>query len=206
MTEPLEEHELSDGTRVVFRPVRPEDGDELRRAFERLSAGSRYRRFLGGVNELSDEMVRYLTHVDGENHVAICAIRPSLDLKEEPIVGVARFVRLADEPDVAEAAVTVIDDEHRKGLGRLLMIALAKQARHRKLTRFRGQVLADNTPMRHLLEEAGAIYKAQEGAALVFDVPLGPELSPIERVFRAVAAKMVVVLSHLRPKEPPPEP
>src|SRR5579859_5534365 len=161
MTEPLEEHELADGTRVVFRPVRPDDAEALRRAFERLSAGSRYRRFFGGLNGLTDEMVRYLTNVDGVDHVAICATLCSLDMKEEAIVGVARFVRLPGEPDVAEAAVTVIDDLHRQGLGRLLMLALAREAQARKITRFRGQVLAENAPMRHLLEEAGAVYKAQ---------------------------------------------
>jgi RimJ/RimL family protein N-acetyltransferase len=210
MPEPKrEEHELADGTRVVFRPIRPDDADALRHAFERLSPGSRYRRFLGGVNELSDEMVRYLTNVDGENHVAICATVLSLDLKEESIVGVARFVRLPDEPDVAEAAVTVIDDLHRKGLGRLLMMAIARAALEHKVTRFRGQVLVENAPMRHLLEEAGAVFKAQEGDALVFDVSLEPIAappggSPLERVFRAVASRMVVVLSHLYPKAPAP--
>jgi GNAT superfamily N-acetyltransferase len=210
MTQPREEHELPDGTRVVFRPIAPDDAEPLRRAFDRLSPGSRYRRFLGGVNELSADMVRYLTHVDGENHVAICATLPSLDMKEEPILGIARFVRLPDEPDVAEAAVTVVDDLHRKGLGRQLMLALATAALDRKVTRFRGLVLAENAPMRHLLEEAGAVFKSREGHALVFEVSLEPgavpaEASPLERVFREVAARMVVVLSHLYPKAPAPK-
>src|SRR5262245_31036074 len=117
-----EQHELSDGSVVTLRHIRKEDAEELRRAFERLSPTSRYRRFFGGLHTLTDDMLRYLTDVDGTNHVAIVATHESPDLKTENGVGVARFVRLADEPEVAEAAVTVSDDMQRKGLGRKLLV------------------------------------------------------------------------------------
>jgi len=37
---------LRDGTPVDVRPIRPEDADALRRAFDRLGPESRYRRFM----------------------------------------------------------------------------------------------------------------------------------------------------------------
>jgi hypothetical protein len=43
------------------------------------------------------------------DHVAIVATKDSLDLKTEELLGVAHFVRLVGECDVAEAAVTVGD-------------------------------------------------------------------------------------------------
>ena len=44
-------------------------------------------------------------------------------------VGVARFVRAADDPTVAEAAIAVSDEMQHKGLGRQLTLTLARAAR-----------------------------------------------------------------------------
>ncbi len=180
-----EEHTLGDGTRVRLRPIRPEDGDELRRGFERLSPESRYRRFLGGVSHLSDDIIHYLTDVDGRDHVAIVASRPRADGTEEGL-GVARFVRVAGEPTVAEAAITVVDDMQHKGLGRLLSMALAAAALERGITHFRGEILADNEAIRQLLRDVGAELHAAEDDCIVFDVALDREPSPSAAVDVAV--------------------
>jgi GNAT superfamily N-acetyltransferase len=169
-----EEHMLADRSIVRLRLIRPEDASELRRGFERLSPASRYRRFLGGVTELSDEALRYLTEVDGHDHVAIVVTRPRPDGSEEGL-GVARFIRLRDEPSVAEAAVTVLDDEQRKGLGQLLTVTLARAARERGIRHFRGEILADNVAVRELLRDVGADVRSVEGGRLVFDVALGEQ-------------------------------
>ena len=44
-------------------------------------------------DELSPEMLDYLTVIDGQSHFAILACTDSLDLKKEEGVGIARFVR-----------------------------------------------------------------------------------------------------------------
>jgi GNAT superfamily N-acetyltransferase len=211
-----EEHVLADGTRVTLRAIQPDDADELRRAFGRLSARSRYQRFLGGVPELTDAMVTYLTQVDGEDHVAIVAGTDSLDLKTEIGLGVARFVRLADEPTVAEAAVTVVDDAQGRGIGRLLLQGLAAQALARGVRVFRGEVLAENTRMCHLLGEVGAAMRVADGQTLVFDVPLQepPEevvakepTHPLRRLLRAAAESLGMGRpAPSQPAPPPPEP
>jgi GNAT superfamily N-acetyltransferase len=193
-----EEHTLADGTRVTLRFIEPEDAAELRRCFARLSPRSRYQRFLGGVSELTDEMVAYLTHVDGVRHVAVVATTDSHDLKSEVGLGVARFVRLADEPGVAEAAITVVDDAQGRGIGRLLMSTLATLAVARGVQVFRGEVLADNERMRRLLGEVGATTSTASGETLAFDVPL-PERAetvarepshPLRRLLRAAAEEL----------------
>lgn len=204
-TEPAyrEEHALADGTRVVLRFIRPDDADELRRCFTRLSPRSRYQRFLGGVPELTEGMLAYLTQVDAMNHVAIVATTDSLDLKTEVGLGVARFVRLDGEPEVAEAAVTVVDDMQGRGVGRLLLTALATQATTRGVRAFRGEVLAENTGIRHLLAEVGAVTRTAEGQTLVFDVPLqepadAPSSAashPLRRLLRAAAQSLGMVRS-----------
>lgn len=194
-----EEHLLADGTRVTLRFIRPDDAAELKRAFARLSHESRYRRFLTAAADLTDEKVRYLTEVDGVDHVAIVATTESHDLKSEIGLGVARFIRLKDEPSVAEAAVTVADEAQRRGIGKLLLIALATIARARGIRTIRGEVLASNAPMRRLLGELGAEVRSDDGATLVFDVPLaeGPEGAesrddhPLRRLLRAAAESIV---------------
>jgi GNAT superfamily N-acetyltransferase len=193
-----EEHVLADGTRITLRFIRPDDAVELRRAFSRLSPRSRYQRFLAGVPELTDDMVTYLTEVDGENHVAVVATADSLDLKTEMGLGVARFVRLDDEPEVAEAAVTVIDDVQGRGIGKLLLRALATLAHERAVRVFRGEVLAENTAMCHLLHELGASMRMADGQTLVFDVPLPEPVDvlekepshPLRRLFRTAAQSL----------------
>jgi RimJ/RimL family protein N-acetyltransferase len=187
-----ETQSLADGTVVTLRCILPEDRERLARAFQQLSKETRYRRFLADMPVMTEAMARYLTEVDGNDHVAIVATKDSLDLKTEEGVGVARFLRLEGEPDVAEAAVTVIDQHQGKGLGRLLLDALSKAARERNIRTFRASVLAENEPMRKILDEAGGILRRDEGDTIIVDVPLVEPHAhwsdlPIFRVLRAAA-------------------
>ena len=191
-----EAHTLADGTHVTLRFIRPDDADELRRQFARLSPESRYRRFLSGATELTDDKVRYLTETDGVNHVAIVATTESLDLRSEIGLGVARFIKLADEPHVAEAAVTVVDEMQGKGIGRLLLVLLGKIARDRGVHTIRAEVLASNEPMREILREVGAVVRADDGLTMAFDIPVAAagdaaeHASPLRRLFRAIAGAL----------------
>ena len=193
-----DEHVLLDGTKVVLRHIRPEDATELKRGFDGLSPSSRYRRFLGSVSALSEERLRYLTCVDGRDHVAIVAVSPRPG--EETGLGIARFVRLADEPTVAEAALTVMDDMQRKGLGRVLGLTLAHAAIERGVKHFRGEILTNNEPVRKLLDEGGAVIHRADDKSLVFDIDLGPpeSASATPHRFEAVARGVLrAASSHL---------
>src|SRR5207244_92171 len=112
------------------------------RGFAGLSAESRYRRFFSAKDRLSEAELRYLTEVDGVDHFALGA------LHDGEGAGVARFVRLRDRPDTAEAAIVVVDERQGCGLGRLLLTRLTEAARERGITRFRSDVLARNQAAR----------------------------------------------------------
>jgi GNAT superfamily N-acetyltransferase len=189
-----ESYALADDTRIVIRHARADDGPAIRRAFEELSPESRYRRYFHAVASLSDATVQELTHADGHDHVVLVATIEAPDLKSERGVGLARFVRLKDDPGVAEAAITVIDAMQGKGVGRLLAIALGEAAHERGVSRFRAEVLASNAPMRALLDELGAVVVRDAGDAIVFDIPLEeprPERSAaLARWMRAIAARL----------------
>jgi GNAT superfamily N-acetyltransferase len=144
---------LRDGSRVRLRPIRPSDKSRLRAGFERLGPESRYQRFLVATDQLTDAAVEYLTDVDHHDHEAIVA----LDEATGDGVGVARFVRLADRADTAEAAVTVVDDWQGRGVGTLLLDCLADRARSEGIARFWALLLAENRDMLDLLERLGPV-------------------------------------------------
>ena len=185
---------LPDGTAVEVRAIRADDRDELAREFQKLSPASRYARFLAAKGTLGEEELRFLTEVDGSDHVAIVAVSESPDLKREVGLGVARFIRLPDT-DVAEAAVTVSDAAQNRGLGRLLLQVLASLAQERKIRAFRAEVLADNARMRKILDDAGGSIVEDHGATIVIDVPIEPlpragvehREHPLRRILRAAA-------------------
>jgi len=185
------ESRLRDGTPVVVRPVEPGDKALLLAGFERLSPQSRYARFMAPVVQLSDGQLRYLTEIDYVDHFAWAALRAD---RQGEGIGVARYVRLATTPTVAEAAITVLDDYQGRGLGTLLLALLAVAARAAGIRAFRAFVLEENAPMRELLEALGAVAAHDSPGVLRLDVPLDPELlpaSPAARVLRAVAEKVV---------------
>ena len=181
---------LADGTRVLIRPVAPEDKPRFAEAFTRLSPRSRYRRFMSPIDELSPDMLRYFTEVDYVDHFAYVALLA--DERDRPGVGVARYVRLPDDPEVAEAAVTIVDDYQGRGLGTLLLDALGAVALENGITRFRGYALEENRPMLDLLAGAGADVAVDSPGVYRVEVDLprhARELkgSPLYRVFRALA-------------------
>jgi acetyltransferase len=72
---------------------------------------------------------------------------------EQPdwILGVARFVRLAEDPEAAEFAVVVGDPWQGEGLGTELLERLADVAVEHGVGRFTATVLAENGPAHTLL-------------------------------------------------------
>jgi RimJ/RimL family protein N-acetyltransferase len=138
---------LTDGTEIEFRHIRPDDKENLASALERLSPESRHKRFLAPKPRFNATELRYLTEIDGFDHVAILAV-----LADDPdaIVGVGRFVRLRDLPDTAEVAIVVGDAYQGHGLGRELGRRLADEARERDVRRFTATLLGDNVAAHRL--------------------------------------------------------
>ena len=138
----------SDGTQLYVRHVRPSDKEIISKAWLQLSEKSQQRRFLAPKPVLTASDLRYLTEIDGHDHVALIAVR-----LHEPnrLVAVARYVRLKDDPETAEVAVTVADPMHGKGVGRQLGVLLADEARGRGVKRFSASILSDNRPALRLM-------------------------------------------------------
>jgi RimJ/RimL family protein N-acetyltransferase len=141
---------LADNTLLYLREIRADDKERLLASMDCLSEKSRQRRFLGPKHTLSPRELRYLTEVDGHNHYALVAV----DVEDEDhIVAVARFVRLAEDPAAADAAITVCDALQGKGLGTLLARRLSDAARERGVERLTATIASENRPALKLMRK-----------------------------------------------------
>ena len=155
--------ELRDGTQVLVRQGTSADRELLVRSFERLSPESRYRRFLAPMPELSDDMLRHLTEIDHHDEEAIVA----LDAGTAEGLGVARYVRSKTRRDLAEVAVTVIDDWQGRGLGTLLLRVLSARAREEGISSFAALILATNEHSIQLLGQLDAVRVVDRDGGMV---------------------------------------
>lgn len=164
------EGELRDGRAVLFRPLRPDDKEVIRRGFEALSPASRYRRFFREIDHLTEAQLAYLTEVDGVDHVAwLALVRETSGYRG---AGVARWIRVPGEPSVAEGAVTVIDSLHGLGIGTTLLWLAARSAIERDVNAFRVVVQGENHPVLALLEGFGIHPQKWESGVAEIDIPL----------------------------------
>ena len=154
------------GGPLRLRPLRADDGDRLLGLCARLSPESRYRRFLSPMPMPRPDLLARLLDVDHRDREAIVA------LDGDDIVAVARYLR---EPgaDVAEVALVVADEWHRRGIGRLLVRRLGRLARRRGIRAFAGTIAGENRPAMHLVRSVGPGVSARWATGEVeFEIPL----------------------------------
>jgi GNAT superfamily N-acetyltransferase len=188
---------LRDGSRIRIRQIRPDDRAELGDAFARMSAESRFRRFLSPIDELSERDLDYFTQVDHRDHEALVAE----DAETGAGVAVARYVRIGDE--CAEPAVAVADEWQGRGVGTALLDALAERAYECGIRRFQATVLATNAQALGLLHGLGETTYRRAGHELVVEVPVpeppgaGPRLLGM---LRAAAAGLLAAVPRRAPR------
>jgi GNAT superfamily N-acetyltransferase len=165
------------GRRIVFRLIQPNDKAGLLDGLRRMSPESRFLRFFSHRDHLTAAELRYLTELDHEHHFAL-AVGALGDNGTETGLGVARFVRI-EPPDIAEAAVAVVDEAQGLGLGRMLFERLVRAANERGVKTFRFEVLAENDAMLGLVEHLfPGTTRQMEGRVVTLDCPL-PDLGTL---------------------------
>jgi GNAT superfamily N-acetyltransferase len=175
---------LSDGSEVLVRAVRPEDKPLFVAGFSALSDQSVYTRFLVLRPTLSVDELAFLTEIDHVDHEAIGA----LDTASGNAVGVARYVREAERPHVAEAAVTVADAWQHRGLGGKLLRRLCARAAENRIRVFSATLFASNEAMLALFERLGEVtVTRRDGATMEIVVELPVEYETLEHVLREAA-------------------
>ena len=193
----MEAARLRDGTEVLLRAIEPQDKRLVLDAFERLSPTSRFRRFHSPMPELPDVLLRYLTEVDHHDHEALVAV----DAHGGQALAVARFVRDRERPEQAEAAIAVVDDCQRRGLGTLMLERLAARAREEGIERFTALVQAENRKALSLFERLGARVAGREGAEVQLELDIPPREGigvQLRAVLRAAAEQALAVRQRRR--------
>jgi acetyltransferase len=151
---------LRDGTRIVIRPIRPEDRQIEKDFVRNLSDESRYFRFFNALRDLSETALTRFTQVDYDREMALIAV--ICENGRETEIGVARYAINTDGRS-CEFAIVVADAWQRKGIGSKLIHSLMDAARSRGLEIMEGWVLAGNTRMLALMDGLGFIVDASAG-------------------------------------------
>ena len=157
---------------LVVRPLEPTDREALLDGFERLSPTSRYMRFAGPKPRLTAADLRSLLDIDHRDREALVAYERG---SRRP-VAVARYVRLALEPSVADVAITVVDAWQGRGVGARLLRLLARRAAEEGVALLRADVLRENRRALRLLRRAGFAVVGWDGAMVTLEraVPMRP--------------------------------
>jgi len=146
------EHVLADGTRLMIRPIRPEDAASESAFVNSLSQRARYLRFMYTLKENTPEMLLRFTQIDYEREMALIALVG--EGGRETQVAVARYAAYENR-NGCEFAIVVADDWHGKGIATELLRRLIEVARSRRLERLEGIVLRENKGMLKLARQLG---------------------------------------------------
>jgi GNAT superfamily N-acetyltransferase len=180
-----ETHVLPSGRPIMVRPLLYSDAGALAHGFELLSDVSRRLRFFNPPEHLSPRMLEYLTTLDYDRHYALAAF--AADEPGTPGVGVARWIRLAEDPTKAEVAVTVLDAYQRRGIGTLLLVLLAARAAEKGVGTLVAGVLWENAALLADLKAAGARVVAAEPGVARVELDLAPGPAEREHLVRRLA-------------------
>jgi acetyltransferase len=159
---------LPDGTRVLLRPLRAEDGTLYPEFVAHIAPEDSRLRFFSAVKELSEERIHALTHLDYERAMAFIAF----DEAKCEMLGVVRLHLDADRRG-GEFAVIVRSAFKGHGLGWMLMQRIIEYARTVGLRRVHGQVLSENTTMLRMCAELGFHIEDDPGGKGIKRVTLG---------------------------------
>jgi acetyltransferase len=144
--------QLSDGTEVLLRAIRPEDEPAEHEMLSSLSQETLRARFFSVIKEISHEGLIFFCNIDYDRHMAIIAEMEENGKKS--MIGVARLIMNQDLTS-GEVAVLVQDKFQRKQLGTKFVEMLIEIARERGLGDIRADVLTDNESMLKVFKRLG---------------------------------------------------
>jgi acetyltransferase len=144
---------LTDGTRVMLRPVLPQDADLQRAFFRSLSAQSRYSRFMTRLEELPESLAERFTCIDYRSHLALLA--EVFDGRCGTMIGEARYVADDRDSTACEFAIAVADAWQGSCIAGALLERLEQEATALGFTRMVADTLVTNQAMLGLARRVG---------------------------------------------------
>lgn len=148
----------------LLRPLLPSDRAEFLELLGHFSPESRRRRFFSQA-KLSPALIDYLLDIDYLNHFAWIILEVS-NSNRNVGAAIGRLIRDASDPTSAEVACAVVDEHQGRGLGTVLLGALAVAAQASGITTLTAEVLDENTSMRHVFAKAHARWTRADRGVL----------------------------------------
>ncbi|MFC2162356.1 bifunctional acetate--CoA ligase family protein/GNAT family N-acetyltransferase [Candidatus Altiarchaeota archaeon] len=148
----IEEFVMESGSKLLLRPIKPEDEPKIKELFFSLSEETVHYRFFHVITDITHEMLVRYCHNDYDREIAIVAE------DERGIMGVSRLMLDPGEGS-AEFAVVVTDKWQNKGLGTKLVSKIVDIARMKGLERVYATVIKDNFAMKHVAEKQGFVVE-----------------------------------------------
>ncbi len=186
---------LKDGTPLLLRPVLPGDSERSSHHSVEFSTETLYRRFMS-TRAPSPALMHYLFEVDYVDHFVWVLV----DEADGPVIADVRFVRDVDDPTAAEVAFIVADEYQGRGIGTFLMDALIIAANVAGVHTFTARLLAENAPMRTILDRFGGEWERDEPGVVTteFLVPPAADVhidSTVAAEIRSVARQVMRAVS-----------
>jgi acetyltransferase len=143
---------------MTVRPIRPDDESLYARFFAATSPEDIRLRFFAGRRAFPHAFVAHLTQIDYAREMAFVAISDETN----ELLGVSRLVL---DPDLThgEFGILVRSDMHGRGIGRHLMNALLRYARHEGVQEIKGIVDVENKAMLDMAQQLDFSSKRVEG-------------------------------------------
>jgi len=145
--------ELKDGTKVLLRPIKPEDEMLWLDMFKSFSEETIRYRFFRIIKDTPHEMRTRFCNIDYDREIGIVA--EIEENNKRRFIGVTRIIINPSNNNEAEFALVVSDKWHRLGLGSELLDYTFEIAKDKNLIKIYGIVLKDNQPMISLCQEKG---------------------------------------------------
>ena len=191
---------LRDGTIAAMRVTGPADRDALRRFFHELSPESHRRRFFGLADPAETLIESFCDSSRPSSQATFVALR--LDGPELRPIAVASYLDLGGH--TAEAAFAVSDAFHGKGLGTILLEAMATMAGASGFRRFEAMVLPDNAAMLEVFQESGfEIRSKSDRGSITVTLSLNPTAESMAAAERRQSLATVASMRDWTPRVRP---
>ncbi len=159
-----------DGSRVLIRPIRPEDEPLMTRFHETLSDRSVYLRYLHPMmlgERVAHERLSRICFIDYDREIALVAEGDDPQNGERCIMAIARLDKVHGTED-AQFTILINDRFQGRGLGREMIQRLLQIGRDEQVHRVIATISADHLVMRALCEDLGFrfIPTPEEGRVL----------------------------------------
>jgi acetyltransferase len=140
----ISEFKLNDKTKVIIRPIKPEDEPLEGEMFTTFSKETERHRFFGEIKEITHELLQRYTQIDYGREMALIALVNKN--KGQKMIGV---VRLIGDPfgEKAEFAIVVGDPWQKQGLGSHFTDLILKVAGDKGYRKVFAKYYSDNDAM-----------------------------------------------------------